>query len=83
MSFSPNNNLSIYALQYGDTDISGESDTDEPNQRSVDKYLCSRRHTVGPGDTHHEEVLRYRKIIYLYTFMPTCIYIQKTSDYPN
>ncbi|XP_071552135.1 uncharacterized protein [Panulirus ornatus] len=47
-----------YSLEkYGDTDISGESDTDEPNQRSVDKYLCSRRHTVGPGDTHHEEVM--------------------------
>ncbi|XP_068204278.1 serine/threonine-protein kinase SIK3 homolog [Palaemon carinicauda] len=46
-----------YSLEkYGDTDISGESDTDEPNQRSMDKYLCSRRHTVGPGDTHHEEV---------------------------
>ncbi|XP_042203399.1 serine/threonine-protein kinase SIK3-like isoform X4 [Homarus americanus] len=45
-----------YSLEkYGDTDISGESDTDEPNQRTVDKYLCSRRHTVGPGDTHHEE----------------------------
>ncbi|KAG7156580.1 Serine/threonine-protein kinase SIK3-like, partial [Homarus americanus] len=47
-----------YSLEkYGDTDISGESDTDEPNQRTVDKYLCSRRHTVGPGDTHHEEVM--------------------------
>ncbi|XP_069163626.1 serine/threonine-protein kinase SIK3 isoform X7 [Procambarus clarkii] len=47
-----------YSIEkYGDTDISGESDTDEPTRRSVDKYLCSRRHTVGPGDTHHEEVM--------------------------
>ncbi|KAK7081182.1 Serine/threonine-protein kinase sik3 [Halocaridina rubra] len=47
-----------YSLEkYGDIEVSGESDTDEPNQRSVDKYLCSRRHTVGPGDTHHEEVM--------------------------
>ncbi|XP_053655526.1 serine/threonine-protein kinase SIK3 isoform X3 [Cherax quadricarinatus] len=43
--------------KYGDTDFSGESDTDEPSQRCVHKYLCSRRHTVGPGDTRHEEVM--------------------------
>lgn len=47
---------SNYSFQYGDTEISGESDNEEPNQQTVDKYLCSRRHTVGPGDTHHEEV---------------------------
>ncbi|KAK3860200.1 hypothetical protein Pcinc_017630 [Petrolisthes cinctipes] len=47
-----------YSLEkYGDIDINGESDTDEPSQQTVDKYLCSRRHTVGPGDTHHEEVM--------------------------
>ncbi|XP_050686074.1 serine/threonine-protein kinase SIK2-like isoform X4 [Eriocheir sinensis] len=43
--------------KYGDIEISGESDNEEPNQQTVDKYLCSRRHTVGPGDTHHEEVM--------------------------
>ncbi|XP_070000795.1 serine/threonine-protein kinase SIK3 isoform X4 [Penaeus vannamei] len=42
--------------KYGEPDVSGESDNDEPNQRSVDQYRHSRRHTVGPGDTHHEEV---------------------------
>lgn len=47
---------SSYSFQYGDIEISGESDNEEPNQQTVDKYLCSRRHTVGPGDTHHEEV---------------------------
>ncbi|KAG0726902.1 Serine/threonine-protein kinase SIK3 [Chionoecetes opilio] len=47
-----------YSLEkYGDIEISGESDTEEPSQQTVDKYLCSRRHTVGPGDTHHEEVM--------------------------
>ncbi|CAL4194674.1 unnamed protein product, partial [Meganyctiphanes norvegica] len=45
--------------KYGDIEMSGESDTDEPSssQRAGDKYLCSRRHTVGPGDPHHQQVL--------------------------
>lgn len=45
-----------FPFQYGDIEFSGESDNEEPNQQTVEKYLCSRRHTVGPGDTHHEEV---------------------------
>ncbi|KAK8395974.1 hypothetical protein O3P69_005219 [Scylla paramamosain] len=44
-----------YLEKYRELEISGESDTEEPSQQTVDKYLCSRRHTVGPGDTHHEE----------------------------
>lgn len=47
---------SCCSFQYGDIEISGESDNEEPSHQNVDKYLCSRRHTVGPGDTHHEEV---------------------------
>ncbi|KAK8395975.1 hypothetical protein O3P69_005219 [Scylla paramamosain] len=46
-----------YLEKYRELEISGESDTEEPSQQTVDKYLCSRRHTVGPGDTHHEEVM--------------------------
>lgn len=67
--------LCLLSLQYGDIDINGESDTDEPSQQTVDKYLCSRRHTVGPGDTHHEEVgspldtaLFYITLVCIYRF---------------
>ncbi|XP_076053776.1 uncharacterized protein LOC143032726 [Oratosquilla oratoria] len=43
--------------KYGEVELSGESDTDEPAHNSVDRYLLSRRHTVGPGDTQHEQVM--------------------------
>lgn len=70
---------SNYSLQYGDIEISGESDNEEPNQQTVDKYLCSRRHTVGPGDTHHEEVSTHTEAGDGWSVVVKCIIIVTPS----
>ncbi|XP_023703569.1 serine/threonine-protein kinase SIK3 isoform X4 [Cryptotermes secundus] len=48
--------------KFGDVDVQMESESEELQRRSSsggigDKYLTARRHTVGPGDTVHEQVL--------------------------
>ncbi|PSN34704.1 hypothetical protein C0J52_19023 [Blattella germanica] len=51
--------------KFGDVDMQMEAENEELQRRSSggggggigDKYLTARRHTVGPGDTAHEQVL--------------------------
>jgi hypothetical protein len=50
-----------FCVQFGDVDMQMESENEELQRRSSsggigDKYLMARRHTVGPGDTAHEQV---------------------------
>lgn len=51
----------IFCVQFGDVDMQMESESEDLQRRSSsggigDKYLTARRHTVGPGDTAHEQV---------------------------
>ncbi|XP_049838712.1 serine/threonine-protein kinase SIK3 isoform X1 [Schistocerca gregaria] len=48
--------------KFGDVDMPMESESEETSRQprsgsGVDRYLTARRHTVGPGDTAHEQVL--------------------------
>ncbi|GLG92961.1 Calcium/calmodulin-dependent protein kinase type II alpha chain [Gryllus bimaculatus] len=50
--------------KFGDMDMQIESELEESNQKNAanytsgaDRCLTTRRHTVGPGDTAHEQVL--------------------------
>lgn len=46
--------------KFGDVDINVEPEEDSKrktsNESNGDKYLTIRRHTVGPGDTTHQQV---------------------------
>lgn len=67
-------------FQFGDTDSLPESDQDQQlpytqhslrrgsggSSSSGDKYHATRRHTVGPGDTAHEQVLDTHYILPCY-----------------
>lgn len=52
--------------KFGDVDINVEAEDDSKrktsNESNGDKYLTIRRHTVGPGDTTHQQVSIYRLI---------------------